>query len=70
MCTEDHPPRVPQITLVADLPKCYGIKAEDLPPFGKKHTEDFLLAKYSDILQPMTQNMPIFPFRHRQTAQK
>ena len=27
--------------IVADLPTCYEIKAEDLPPFGKKNAEDF-----------------------------
>ena len=32
-----------------DLPTCYEIKAEDLPPFGKKTRKIFLLGKYSDI---------------------
>ena len=31
-----------------DLPTFYEIKAEDLPPFGKK-AEDFKFEKYSDI---------------------
>ena len=32
-----------------DLPTFYELKAEDLPPFGKKTRKIFLLEKYSDI---------------------
>ena len=37
-------------TLTTDLPTFYEIKAEDLPPFGKKTQMIFMLGKYSDIL--------------------
>ena len=44
-----------------DLPTFFEIKAEDLPPFGKKTRKIFLLGKYSDIFYlPVTQNEPIF----------
>ena len=36
--------------MLADLPTFYEIKAEDLPPFGKKTRKIFMLGKYSDIL--------------------
>ena len=35
---------------VSDLPTFYEIKAEDLPPFGKKPQKIFMLGKFNDIL--------------------
>ena len=31
--------------MMADLPTVYEIKAEDLPPLGKKNAEDFYAGK-------------------------
>ena len=36
------------------------MKAEDLPPSGKKNAEDFMLGKNCDVYLPMTQNEPMF----------
>ena len=35
---------------IADLPTFYEIKAEDLPPFGKKTQKIFMLEQDSNIL--------------------
>ena len=41
-----------------DLPTCYEIKAEDLPPFGKRRGR-FLCSENIAIFElPMTQNEP------------
>ena len=63
-------PGLPYYAL-AELPTFYEIKAEDLPPFGKKTRKIFLLGKYSDIFICWWHRMSLFfPFRHHQTAQK
>ena len=45
---------------VADLPTCYEIQAEDLPPFGKTTRKIFMSGKYCDILSAVTHRVSLF----------
>ena len=71
MSTRDCLRKARDVSTMSDLPTLYGIKAEDLPPFGKKTGKIFMLGKYSDILSAAdTEWAYLFPFWYHQTAQK
>ena len=53
----------------SDLPTFYEIKAEDLPPIGKKPWR-VLCSENITILYLPGHRMSFFPFQHHQTAQK
>ena len=62
--------------IISDLPTFFEIKAEDLPPFGKKRAR-FLCSENIAIFDlPVTQNKPIFrfyitkPHRNNETGTK
>ena len=44
----------------SDLPTCYEIKAEDLPPFGKQRGRFLFLENIGLFYLPVTHNEPIF----------
>ena len=67
--TQVHPLPQDGNIMAADIPTFYEIKAEDLPPFGKKTRKIFMLGKYSNILS-VDDKAHVFPFQQHQTAQK